>query len=85
MMRGQRAWRGMGPLQVVAAVSFDKRSLEVPHAWPEGVQALVRACLTANPARRPSAAEILERVQALLRELRPLPEERESQREGVSH
>ena len=47
MMAGRRAWRGMGPLQVVHTVALKRRCLPVSDRWPEGIQAsmCVRVCV----------------------------------------
>ena len=34
LMSGRRAWRGLAPLQVINAVTLERRTLPVPEHWP---------------------------------------------------
>jgi serine/threonine protein kinase len=38
LMSGRRAWRGMGPMQIMNAVTLEKRTLLVPDHWPADVK-----------------------------------------------
>jgi serine/threonine protein kinase len=40
---------------------------ELPASWPKEVRALMAACWSAEPSRRPSAHEVMEAVKPLLR------------------
>ncbi|PRW61273.1 Serine threonine- kinase CTR1 [Chlorella sorokiniana] len=75
LLSGRRAWRGMGPMQIIAAVTLERRALGIPPHWPQGVKDLVSACLSHNAEARPTAQQILEKVQALLDEGGGMPPE----------
>jgi hypothetical protein len=69
MLSGRRAWWGLHPLQVIAAVGLEGRRLAVPDAWPVGVRGLVLACLAQQPGQRPTAAAVLSSLHGLVAEL----------------
>jgi serine/threonine protein kinase len=56
-----------GEVQLAKALAEGRAELAVPERAPPELAALLRACLSRDPARRPSAEQAVEQLQALLR------------------
>ena len=57
---GEKPWKKLLPQQILAQL-MRQRSPEVPAAVPGRLKELLQACLQADPMKRPTAAEALER------------------------
>ena len=55
-------------MQIITAVSLERGSLAIAPEWPPGIRALLRRCLAQQPADRPTAAEAVGALEALLQE-----------------
>ncbi|KAG6542680.1 hypothetical protein Mapa_015915 [Marchantia paleacea] len=55
----QQPWNGMSPAQVVGAVGFQNRRLQIPKEVNPDIAALVESCWTNEPWLRPSFADIM--------------------------
>ncbi|KAK8462284.1 hypothetical protein SEVIR_1G181300v4 [Setaria viridis] len=77
LMTLQQPWSNLNPAQVVAAVGFKGRRLEIPSSVDPKVAALIESCWVREPWRRPSFASIMESLKPLIKTLPPnqLPEE----------
>ncbi|KAK7279008.1 hypothetical protein RJT34_24049 [Clitoria ternatea] len=62
----EQPWRQFNPSQVVAAVGFMGKRLEIPrHVNPE-VAALIERCWAGEPWKRPSFSYVMKRLQQIL-------------------
>ncbi|XP_031478957.1 probable serine/threonine-protein kinase SIS8 isoform X2 [Nymphaea colorata] len=61
-------WSGMNPMQVVGAVGFQNRHLDIPEEVHPMVAKVIRDCWQSDPSQRPSFAQLL----APLKQLRQL-------------
>jgi len=59
-------WAGMNPMQVVGAVGFANKTLEIPEDMDEKIARLCGACWKTNPRERPSFED-------LARDMREIP------------
>ncbi|CAL5021692.1 unnamed protein product [Urochloa decumbens] len=77
LMTLQQPWSNLNPAQVVAAVGFKGRRLEIPSSVDPKVAALIESCWVREPWRRPSFASIMESLKPLIKTLPPnqFPEE----------
>ncbi|CAN6251751.1 unnamed protein product [Urochloa humidicola] len=77
LMTLQQPWSNLNPAQVVAAVGFKGRRLEIPSSVDPKVAALIESCWVREPWRRPSFASIMEYLKPLIKTLPPnqFPEE----------
>ncbi|KAK3154238.1 hypothetical protein QOZ80_2BG0188030 [Eleusine coracana subsp. coracana] len=77
LMTLQQPWSNLNPAQVVAAVGFKGRRLEIPSGVDPKVAAVIESCWVREPWRRPSFASIMESLKPLIKTLPPhqLPEE----------
>jgi len=64
----QEPWEGMNAMQVVGAVGFQDRRLELPEGMDPKASALIAACFLSSASERPSFGAILERLVPLVRE-----------------
>ncbi|XP_010540027.1 PREDICTED: serine/threonine-protein kinase EDR1-like isoform X3 [Tarenaya hassleriana] len=55
----QQPWGKMNPMQVVGAVGFQHRRLEIPDFVEPGISDLIEKCWQTDPKMRPSFAEIM--------------------------
>ncbi|KAF9662321.1 hypothetical protein SADUNF_Sadunf18G0040800 [Salix dunnii] len=65
----QIPWKGLNPMQVVGAVGFKNRHLEIPGHIDPAIAQIIRDCWQLEPNLRPSFAQLisrLRRVQHLL-------------------
>ncbi|KAL2599579.1 hypothetical protein AAZV13_10G059700 [Glycine max] len=69
----QQPWINLNPAQVVAAVGFKGKRLEIPHDVNPQVAALIDACWANEPWKRPSFASIMDSLRPLLKPPTPQP------------
>ncbi|GAB2229600.1 hypothetical protein Drorol1_Dr00013847 [Drosera rotundifolia] len=69
----QQPWGNLNPAQVVAAVAFKDKRLEIPHDVNPQVAAIIEACWANDPSRRPSFASIMESLRPLIKPRAPQP------------
>ncbi|PRQ15915.1 putative protein kinase TKL-CTR1-DRK-2 family [Rosa chinensis] len=55
----QQPWGGMNPMQVVGAVGFQHRRLDIPNDIDPAIADLIEKCWQTDPKLRPSFAEIM--------------------------
>ncbi|CAI0463981.1 unnamed protein product [Linum tenue] len=63
----QQPWNGLGPAQVVGAVAFQNRRLAIPPGTSPVLTALIEACWSDEPARRPTFRSIVDSLKKLLK------------------
>ncbi|CAN1856374.1 Probable serine/threonine-protein kinase SIS8 [Linum perenne] len=61
----QQPWGGMNPMQVVGAVGFQHRRLEIPNDMDSTIADIIRSCWQTDPRMRPSFAEIMAALKPL--------------------
>ncbi|KAL5748799.1 hypothetical protein ACOSQ2_026096 [Xanthoceras sorbifolium] len=61
----QQPWGGMNPMQVVGAVGFQHRRLEIPDNLDPAIADIIRKCWQTNPKLRPTFAEIMAALKPL--------------------
>ncbi|KAK4256587.1 hypothetical protein QN277_006291 [Acacia crassicarpa] len=61
----QQPWGGMNPMQVVGAVGFQHRRLEIPDDMDPAIADIIRKCWQTDPRLRPSFAEIMAALKPL--------------------
>ncbi|CAD6250831.1 unnamed protein product [Miscanthus lutarioriparius] len=71
IMTLQQPWSNLNPAQVVAAVGFKGRRLEIPSSVDPKVAAVIESCWVREPWRRPSFASIMESLKPLIKTLPP--------------
>lgn len=64
----QQPWRQLNPSQVVAAVGFMGKRLEIPRHVNPQVAALIELCWATEPKRRPSFSYIMKCLQQIITE-----------------
>ncbi|KAK7392561.1 hypothetical protein VNO78_21004 [Psophocarpus tetragonolobus] len=69
----QQPWVNLNPAQVVAAVGFKGKRLEIPRDVNPQVAALIEACWANEPWKRPSFASIMDSLRPLLKPPTPQP------------
>lgn len=67
-------WRGMNPMQVVGAVGFQNRRLEIPKELDPVVGRIILECWQSDPNLRPSFAQLTEVLKPLNRLVLPSPQ-----------
>ncbi|VYS45445.1 unnamed protein product [Arabidopsis thaliana] len=67
-------WRGMNPMQVVGAVGFQNRRLEIPKELDPVVGRIILECWQTDPNLRPSFAQLTEVLKPLNRLVLPTPQ-----------
>ncbi|XP_012451366.1 serine/threonine-protein kinase EDR1 isoform X1 [Gossypium raimondii] len=60
-------WKGLNPMQVVGAVGFQNRRLEIPEDIDPMVAQIIRECWQTEPHLRPSFAQLMSRLRRLQR------------------
>lgn len=65
----QQPWAGMNPMQVVGAVGFQQRTLDIPENMDPVIVKIIQQCWQSDPALRPSFAEIMVALKPLQRPL----------------
>ncbi|XP_026380797.1 probable serine/threonine-protein kinase SIS8 isoform X1 [Papaver somniferum] len=83
----QQPWGGMNPMQVVGAVGFQHRRLDVPDDMDPVVADIIQKCWQTNPKLRPSFAEIMAALKPLQKPITnsQVPRPRSSGQEKVRH
>ncbi|XP_039160728.1 serine/threonine-protein kinase CTR1 [Eucalyptus grandis] len=69
----QQPWCNLNPAQVVAAVGFKGRRLEIPRDLNPQVASIIEACWVSEPWKRPSFSSIMESLKPLVKP--PLPQQ----------
>ncbi|XP_043698334.1 serine/threonine-protein kinase CTR1-like [Telopea speciosissima] len=69
----QQPWSNLNPAQVVAAVGFKGKRLEIPSNVNPQVTALIEACWADEPWKRPSFYGIMESLRPLVKPPMPPP------------
>ncbi|KAK2981503.1 hypothetical protein RJ640_030965 [Escallonia rubra] len=69
----QQPWSNLNPAQVVAAVGFKCKRLEIPRDLNPQVAALIEACWANEPRKRPSFSSIMESLRPLIKLPTPQP------------
>ncbi|KAK8654804.1 hypothetical protein V6N13_107402 [Hibiscus sabdariffa] len=60
-------WKGLNPMQVVGAVGFQNRRLEIPEDVDPMTAQIIRECWQTEPHLRPSFAELMSQLRRLQR------------------
>ncbi|XP_002528586.3 serine/threonine-protein kinase CTR1 [Ricinus communis] len=68
----QQPWGNLNPAQVVAAVGFKGRRLEIPRDLNPQVATIIEACWANEPWKRPSFATIMDSLRLLIKA--PIPQ-----------
>ncbi|XP_039057530.1 serine/threonine-protein kinase EDR1-like [Hibiscus syriacus] len=58
-------WKGLNPMQVVGAVEFQNKHLEIPEDIDPMVAQIIRDCWQTEPHLRPSFAQLMFRLRRL--------------------
>ncbi|XVF50486.1 hypothetical protein PTKIN_Ptkin04bG0104900 [Pterospermum kingtungense] len=61
----QQPWGGMNPMQVVGAVGFQHRRLDIPDDMDPAIAEIIRKCWQTDPKLRPTFAEIMAALKPL--------------------
>lgn len=61
----QQPWGGMNPMQVVGAVGFQHRRLEIPDDMDPTIADIIQKCWQTDPKLRPTFAEIMAALKPL--------------------
>lgn len=69
----QQPWSCLNPAQVVAAVGFKNRRLEIPSNVNPQVAALIESCWINDPWKRPSFSNIMDFLEPLIKSPSPRP------------
>ncbi|MCO5582792.1 hypothetical protein L7F22_036691 [Adiantum nelumboides] len=67
----QQPWASMNPMQVVGAVGFQHRTLDIPNSVDPIVVKIIRQCWQSDPTLRPSFAEIMNTLRLLQKPITP--------------
>ncbi|XP_051119719.1 probable serine/threonine-protein kinase SIS8 isoform X2 [Andrographis paniculata] len=65
----QQPWGGMNPMQVVGAVGFQHRRLDIPEDMDPVIADVIRKCWQTDPNLRPSFGEIMAILKPLQKQL----------------
>ncbi|MCL7035737.1 hypothetical protein MKW94_009728 [Papaver nudicaule] len=60
-------WDTLNPMQVIGAVGFMDRRLEIPEDLDPHWVSLIKSCWHSDPKCRPTFKELLEKLKALLK------------------
>ncbi|EEF29894.1 map3k delta-1 protein kinase, putative [Ricinus communis] len=61
----RQPWGGMNPMQVVGAVGFQQRRLDIPDDLDPAIADIIRRCWQTDPKLRPTFAEIMAALKPL--------------------
>ncbi|KAJ8747831.1 hypothetical protein K2173_011540 [Erythroxylum novogranatense] len=61
----QQPWEGMNPMQVVGAVGFQHRRLDIPDDMDPAIADIIRKCWQTDPKLRPTFGEIMAALKPL--------------------
>ncbi|KAL4353570.1 hypothetical protein GQ457_06G009780 [Hibiscus cannabinus] len=67
----QQPWGNLNPAQVVAAVGFKGKRLDIPRDLNPQVAAIIEECWANEPWKRPSFSNIMERLKSLIKPSTP--------------
>ncbi|XP_020101954.1 serine/threonine-protein kinase CTR1-like [Ananas comosus] len=67
LMTLQQPWSNLNPAQVVAAVGFKGRRLEIPENLNPKVAAIIESCWANEPWKRPSFSSIMQTLKPLIK------------------
>ncbi|XP_042045966.1 serine/threonine-protein kinase CTR1-like isoform X2 [Salvia splendens] len=67
----QQPWGNLNPAQVVAAVGFKGKKLEIPRDVNPEIAAIIEACLAKESWKRPSFSSIMESLKPLIKNSPP--------------
>ncbi|KAF9598701.1 hypothetical protein IFM89_029951 [Coptis chinensis] len=73
LMTLQLPWRNLNQAQVVAAVGFKNKRLEIPHGVNPQVAVLIEACWANEPWKRPSFSSVMESLKPMIKPPTPQP------------
>ncbi|KAF8723556.1 hypothetical protein HU200_021509 [Digitaria exilis] len=62
-------WEGMNPMQVVGAVGFQQRRLDIPGTVDPAVAEIIKRCWQTDPRMRPSFSDIMCALRPLLKNM----------------
>ncbi|RCV20969.1 hypothetical protein SETIT_4G101100v2 [Setaria italica] len=62
-------WEGMNPMQVVGAVGFQQRRLDIPGSVDPAVAEIIKKCWQTDPRMRPSFSDIMAALRPLLKNM----------------
>ncbi|KAG8092748.1 hypothetical protein GUJ93_ZPchr0012g19153 [Zizania palustris] len=62
-------WEGMNPMQVVGAVGFQQRRLDIPAHVDPTIAEIIKICWQTDPRMRPSFSEIMSALKPLLKNM----------------
>ncbi|VAI72371.1 unnamed protein product [Triticum turgidum subsp. durum] len=62
-------WEGMNPMQVVGAVGFQERRLDIPAEVDPAIAEIIERCWQTDPKTRPSFSEIMAALKRALKKL----------------
>ncbi|XP_062159246.1 probable serine/threonine-protein kinase SIS8 isoform X3 [Alnus glutinosa] len=65
----QQPWGGMNPMQVVGAVGFQHRRLDIPDDMDPGIADIIQKCWQTDPKLRPTFSEIMAALKPLQKPL----------------
>ncbi|XP_056685020.1 serine/threonine-protein kinase CTR1 isoform X2 [Spinacia oleracea] len=63
----QQPWNSLNPAQVVAAVGFKGKRLDIPSDVNPQIATIIKACWANEPWRRPSFANLMDSLRSLLK------------------
>ncbi|KAE9612462.1 putative protein kinase TKL-CTR1-DRK-2 family [Lupinus albus] len=69
----QQPWGNLNPAQVVAAVGFKEKRLEIPRDLNPHIAALIEICWANEPWKRPSFSSIMDSLRPLIKSPTPQP------------
>ncbi|QDZ24812.1 serine/threonine protein kinase [Chloropicon primus] len=72
LITGKIPWEGLNAMQVVGAVAFQDKRLNVPEGIDEEVKELMQNCWRGDPSKRPSFEEILKALRVVIKRT-PVP------------
>ncbi|KAL3366592.1 hypothetical protein AABB24_011341 [Solanum stoloniferum] len=81
----QQPWGGMNPMQVVGAVGFQHRRLDIPDYMDPAIADIIRKCWQTDPKLRPSFAEIMAALKPLQKPITSSHAPKPHQLPEVSH
>ncbi|KAJ1699653.1 hypothetical protein LUZ63_008165 [Rhynchospora breviuscula] len=73
LMTLQQPWSNLNPAQVVAAVGFKGRRLDIPSDVNASVASLIQSCWADESWKRPSFSSIMDSLKPLIKTLTPSP------------
>ncbi|KAG6672983.1 hypothetical protein I3842_16G086900 [Carya illinoinensis] len=81
----QQPWGGMNPMQVVGAVGFQHRRLDIPDDMDPAIADIIEKCWQTDPKLRPTFAEIMAALKPLQKPITSSQVPRPSTSAGSGH